>query len=65
MIKKIHCKCIHTFDKNYVIVPDEKIENNELLKNYIHVCIDYDTKCIFDLRRQIVNNNHKGKIYVY
>ena len=65
MIKKIHCKCIHTFDNNYVIVPDEKIENNELLKNYIHDCIDYDTECIFDLRSQILSNNNKGNIYMY
>lgn len=65
MIKKIHCKCIHIFDNNYTIVPYERIEDNELLKNYIHDCVDYDKNCIFDLRSQIINNNHNGKIYIY
>lgn len=64
MIKKIHCKCVKLFDKNFTIVPDQKIKDNELLHNYIHHCVDYDVEGIFDLRSQIINNNI-NKVYFY
>ena len=65
MIKKIHCKCIKTFNDNYIFVPCESIKDNELLNNYIHKSIDYELDCVFDLRKEIINNHLKGEIYFY
>ena len=64
MIKKIHCKFVKNCN-NYVLVPNQILTENELLRNYVHNCIDYDIECIFDLRKEIINSNINGKLYFY